>query len=104
MPALQIVSIDRTRLTWRVTAGDTSVAFMAVDGQIVTFSLNSTNATFTGTDRNTAQALKPALKSRELSLSTRPVIRPNRPRTDQCRSHWPNAVRIRRKHNEENPR
>ena len=69
-----------------VTDGDTSVDFTAVDGQIVTFSLNSTNATFTGTDRNTAQALKLALKSRELSLSTGPVIRPNRLRTEECRS------------------
>ena len=33
-----------------VTAGDTSVTFTAVDGQVVTFTDNSTNATFTGTD------------------------------------------------------
>jgi hypothetical protein len=50
-----------TDMAGTVTAGDTSVAFTAVDGQIVTLSLNSTNATFTGTDRNTAQALKLAL-------------------------------------------
>jgi hypothetical protein len=70
-----------------VTAGDTSVAFTALDGQVVSFSEYSTNATFTGTGRNTAQALKVALKSQELSLSTRPAIRPNRLRTEECRSH-----------------
>jgi hypothetical protein len=70
-----------------VTAGDTSVTFTTLDGQIVSFTDNFTNATFTGTDRNTAQALKLALKSRERSLSTRPVIRPNRLRTEECRSH-----------------
>ena len=58
-----------------VTAGDTSVTFTTLDGQIVSFTDNFTNATFTGTDRNTAQAMKLALKSRELSLSTRPAIR-----------------------------
>ena len=31
-----------------VTAGDTSVTFTAIDGQVVTFTDNSTNATFTG--------------------------------------------------------
>jgi hypothetical protein len=100
-----------------VTAGDTSVTVTAVDGQVVTFTGNSTNATFTGTysinggcaagDRRRVtginipyianqlngtftssaqgtfnvegdiaqraeQAVRLALKSRELSLSTRP--------------------------------
>jgi hypothetical protein len=35
-----------------VTADDTSVTFTALDGQVVTFSEYSTNATFTGTDIN----------------------------------------------------
>jgi hypothetical protein len=35
-----------------VTADDTSVTFTALDGQVVTFSEYSTNATFTGTDSN----------------------------------------------------
>jgi hypothetical protein len=35
-----------------VTAGDTSVAFTALDGQVVSFNEYSTNATFTRTDRN----------------------------------------------------
>jgi hypothetical protein len=115
-----------------VTADDASVTFTALDGQVVTFSEYSTNATFIGTARNnggcaagdwrrvtgihisnfvnqlngasttsvqgifnlagdvahrTAQALKLALKSRELSLPTRPAIRPNRLRTEECRSH-----------------
>jgi hypothetical protein len=39
-----------------VTAGDTSAAFTAVDGQVVSFTDNSTNATFTGTDRNSAHS------------------------------------------------
>jgi hypothetical protein len=39
-----------------VTAGDTSVAFTAVDGQVVSFTDNSTNTTFTGTDRNSAHS------------------------------------------------
>jgi hypothetical protein len=33
-----------------VAAGDTSVTFTALDGQVVTFSEYSTNASFTGTD------------------------------------------------------
>jgi hypothetical protein len=55
-----------------LAADNTSVAFTALDGQVVSFSEYSTNATFTRTDRNTAQALKLALKSREVSLLTRP--------------------------------
>jgi hypothetical protein len=35
-----------------VAAGDTSVTFTALDGQVVTFSEYSTNASFTGTDIN----------------------------------------------------
>jgi hypothetical protein len=35
-----------------VTADDASVTFTALDGQVVTFSEYSTNATFTGTDIN----------------------------------------------------
>jgi hypothetical protein len=115
-----------------VTAGNTSVTFTALDGQVVSFSEYSTNATFTGTARKnggcaagdrgtvtginisnfvnqlngastpsaqgifnlagdiahrTAQALKLALKSRELSLPTRPATRPNRLHAEQCRSH-----------------
>jgi hypothetical protein len=35
-----------------VTADDTSVTFTTLDGQVVTFSEYSTNATFTGTDIN----------------------------------------------------
>jgi hypothetical protein len=106
-------------LAGTVTADNTSLTFTAIDGQVVTFTENSTNATFTGTDSNNnggcaagcpgrvtginipyianqlngastssaqgifnlagdiaqraAQALRPALKSRELSLPTRPA-------------------------------
>jgi hypothetical protein len=38
--------------TTTVTADDTSVTFTALDGQVVTFSEYSSNATFTGTDIN----------------------------------------------------
>jgi hypothetical protein len=119
-------------LAGTVTAVNTSLTFTALDGQVVTFTENSGNATFTGTDSNNvgcaasdrgrvtginipyianqlngtftssaegtfnlagdiaqraARAVRLALKSRELSLSTRPAIRPNRPRTEECRSH-----------------
>ena len=102
-----------------VTADNTSLTFTAIDGQLVPFTDNSTNATFTGTysinggcaaaDRgrvpginiphtasqlngaftssaqgtfnlagdiahSAAPALRVALKSPELSLSTRPAI------------------------------
>jgi hypothetical protein len=118
-------------LAGTVTADNTSLTFTALDGQVVTFTENSANATFTGTDSNNvgcaasdrgrviginipylanqlngtftssaegtfnlagdiaqraAQAVRLALKPRELSLSTRPAIRPNRPRTEECRS------------------
>ena len=116
-------------LTGTVSADNTSLTLTALDGQVVTFTDNSTNATFTGTDsinggcaasdrgkvtsinipnvanqinrtftssaegifsdiaQRAAQAVSLALKSRELSLSTRPAIRPNRLRTEECRSH-----------------
>ena len=119
-------------LAGTVSADNTSLTFTTLDGQVVTFTGNSTNATFTGTysinggcaagDRRrvtginipyianqwngtftssaqgtlnlagdiaqrTAQAVRLALKSRELSLSTRPAIRTNRPQTEECRSH-----------------
>jgi hypothetical protein len=106
-------------LTGPVTADNTSLTFTAIDGQLVPFTDNSTNATFTGTysinggcaagDRgrvtginipytasqlngaftssaqgtfnlagdiahSAAPALRVALKSPELSLSTRPAI------------------------------
>jgi hypothetical protein len=106
-------------LAGTVTADNTSLTFTAIDGQLVTFTDNSTNATFTGTysinggcaagDRgrvtginipytasqlngtftssaqgtfnlagdiahSAAPALRVALKSPELSLSTRPAI------------------------------
>jgi hypothetical protein len=106
-------------LAGTVTADDTSVTFTAVDGQAVTFSEHSTNATFSGTDINNggcaagdrgrvagtnipyianqlnetftssaqgtfnlagdiaqraAQTVRLALKSPDLSLSTRPAI------------------------------
>jgi hypothetical protein len=65
-----------------VTADDTSLTFTALDGQIVTFSEYSTNATFTGIDINNGGCA--AGNRGELSLSTRPAIRPNRPRTEEC--------------------
>jgi hypothetical protein len=37
-------------LAGTVTADNTSMSFTAIDGQVVTFTDNSTNATFTGTD------------------------------------------------------
>ena len=52
-----------------VTADDTSVTFTALDGQVVTFSEYSTNATFIGTDINNGGCA--AGDRRELSLSTR---------------------------------
>jgi hypothetical protein len=106
-------------LTGTVTADNTSLTLTALDGQVVTFTENSANATFTGTDSNNvrcaasdrgrvtginipytasqlngtftssaqgtfnlagdiahsaAPALRVALKSPELSLSTRPAI------------------------------
>jgi hypothetical protein len=78
--------------------------FTALDGRVVTFTKNFTNANLTGPGtsisspqgifnfpvdipRRAAQALKPALESRELSLSTRPAIRPSHLRTEECRSN-----------------
>jgi hypothetical protein len=115
------------------TADNASLTFTGLDGQVVTFTKNSTNATFTGTCRifggsaaadlgrvtginvpcianqlngtftssaqgtfnlavgiaqSAAPALWVALKSPELSLSTRPAI-PARssPALEECRSH-----------------
>jgi hypothetical protein len=67
-----------------VAAGDTSVTFTALDGQVVTFSEYFTNASFTGTDINLGGCT--AGDRAKLSLSTRPAIRPNRLRTEECRS------------------
>jgi hypothetical protein len=50
MPALQIVSIDRSRLTWRPLR--LPVAFTAVDGEVVTFNGYSIQAILTETDSN----------------------------------------------------
>jgi hypothetical protein len=111
-------------LAGTLAADNTSLTFTALDGQVVTFTENSANATFTGTDsknvgcaagdrgrvtginipyianqlngafsssaegtlnlagniaQRAAQAVRLAFKSRELSPSTRPAIRPNRP-------------------------
>jgi hypothetical protein len=119
-------------LAGTLTADNTSMTFTALDRQVVTFTENSANATFTGTDsknvgcaasdrgrvtginipyianqlngtftssaegifnlagdiaQRVAQAVRLALISRELSLPTHPAIRPNRPRTEECRSH-----------------
>jgi hypothetical protein len=69
-----------------------------VTGINIPYIANQLNGTFTSSAegifnlagaiaQRAAQAVRIALKSRELSLSTRPAIRPNRPRTEECRSH-----------------
>jgi hypothetical protein len=65
-----------------VTADDTSVTFTALDGQLVSFSEYSTNAILTGTDINNSGCA--AGDRGELSLSTRPAIRPNRICSEEC--------------------
>jgi hypothetical protein len=56
-----------------VTADDTAVTFTALDGQVVTFSEYSTNATFTGTDSNN-RGCAAGDRGRVIGISIPPIV------------------------------